>query len=94
MEKEGKYYSFYDKSFEYILGEEIKPEKSDCYLYFYSFKDRKTSTYYNEKNNYVLKAKVNLKDILSLDYVLRVKKCIPLEVIAKEIVDKEGTLPF
>lgn len=89
--KEDKYHSFYKPSFEYILGEEIKPEKSD-YLYFYSFKSVSKGTYNTEKNRFILKAKVNIKDIHSFDLVVKVKKCIPVDVRPGEL--SEETLPF
>ena len=93
MKKDNKYYSYYRKSFEYILNEEIKPEGSD-YLYFYPFKSAITGTYNKEKDRYILKAKVNIKDIHSFGSAVMVKKCIPIEAEEGELYKEDNSLPF
>ncbi|MGG1444943.1 hypothetical protein ABE354_23415 [Brevibacillus laterosporus] len=81
--KDGKYFSYYDKKFEYIIGAEAQP-KND-YLYFGFIEDVSDFTYRDNLNSVLLEALVLPSSIKEYnDIAFLIKKCEILREVPEE----------
>lgn len=81
-----RYFSFYDKNYEYLIGNLQKPEKKD-WLYLRRYDELKYSTYNDEREKAILKCEVEISDIedLNLQGDIKVKKLKVLSEMKEEI---------
>lgn len=79
----GKYYSGYDKNFEYILNQVIEA-RNNIGLFFNINKDN--VDYYAGNRSIKLKATINSEDIIEVknSHTITVSKCIPVECISTD----------
>ncbi|MGG0793772.1 hypothetical protein ABE137_07170 [Brevibacillus laterosporus] len=81
--KDGKYFSYYDKKFEYIIGAEAQP-KND-YLYFGFIEDVSDFTYRDNLNSVLLEALVLPSSIKGFDGVaFLIDRCEILREVPEE----------
>jgi hypothetical protein len=86
--KEGKYFSFYDSSFEYVIGD-VAIAKGNGYhtpsLYFNELRDIKKSTYADEKEKSLLEVTVEHEDLVDVDGdTIKFKKCLVVREVPRE----------
>lgn len=76
-----RYFSYYDKSYEYKLKEVMTP-KNSCGLYVVDKEDIKQSCYYNNQNRVILKCLIeSIDDLCDVTNTERVNKLIVLEEV-------------
>ncbi|MED1665701.1 hypothetical protein [Brevibacillus laterosporus] len=81
--KDGRYFSYYDKNFEYIIGAEAQP-KND-YLYFGFIEDVSDFSYKNKTNRVLLEALVLPSSIKGFDDVaFLIDRCEILREVPEE----------
>jgi hypothetical protein len=90
---DGKYHSYYDEKFEYIISQEAiaqddKWGRNTGKLYFNEKSDIENSTYYSRERKALLEVSIKPEDFINAgDYVLA-KKCTVLREVPKEEYDK------
>lgn len=81
---EGRYYSYWDKSFEYIIGKEVAP-KYDDYLYFAEQQEIDQLGYEYEKDSVLIEAYIAYGDFhIKSDEKVLTKKCCVIREVPKE----------
>jgi hypothetical protein len=102
---DNRYFSYYDKNFEYIMGKEAIA-KNDKYgshagkLHFNEKSDIDSSTYSNETNKALIEVSVKPEDFVSVGSHIMVTKCMVIREVPKEEykkwqqVDEDDILPF
>lgn len=86
FKEDGRYFSFYDKSFEYIINEEIKPKtnNSSSGIYCTFIENIKNATYANKDNKALLELElIDVSDILEVDN-LRLSKVKVIREVTEE----------
>lgn len=87
-----KYCSFYDKSFEYIIGQEVEAKgtigtgwNSDKGKLFFNEKsDINSSTYRNEKDGVLIEVSIKPEDFLGVGSHITARKCTMIREVPKE----------
>lgn len=79
--RDDRYFSYYDKDYEYRLKEVMTP-KNSCGLYVVDKEDIKQSCYYNNQNRVILKCLIeSIDDLCDVTNTERVNKLIVLEEV-------------
>lgn len=85
---DGKYFSFYDSSFEYVIGDVAIAKGNGHHtpsLYFNELRDIKKSTYADEKEKSLLEVTVEHEDLVDVDGdTIKFKKCHVVREVPKE----------
>jgi hypothetical protein len=90
---EDKYFSFYDKSFEYIIGQEVEAndKKKDGWsgrdagkLFFNEKLDISSSTYSNEKEAVLIEVSIKPEHFLDANGHITATKCTMIREVPKE----------
>jgi hypothetical protein len=87
-----KYFSFYDKSFEYIIGQEVEAndKKKDGWsrdygkLFFNEKLDINSSTYSNEREGVLIEVSIKPEDFLDAGSHITASKCTMIREVPKE----------
>ena len=83
--KDGKYYSFYDSSFEYVIGEEVVHENENHGLYFNRKHEIDNSTYFSRDSKALIEVEVSFDDLINFDsHVIYSKAKVIREVPEEE----------
>ncbi|GAV11500.1 hypothetical protein [Paenibacillus sp. NAIST15-1] len=87
--KEGKYFSFYDSNFEYIIGVIAIAKENGYYhtpaLYFNELRDINKSTYSSEQEKALLEVTVDSEELVDVDGdTIKFKKCHVVREVPKE----------
>lgn len=79
-----RYYSFYDNSFEYVLGEIVEGNSTNG-LYFNEFDKINQSSFYDKVDKILIEVEVDAKDLIDRNYATsQFKKCKMLREVPEE----------
>lgn len=82
QKKDGKYFSYYDNSYEYFIKKEMKPKKDYFGLYVLDKNEIKSHSFYNNENKAVLKCLIeDLEDFYDITNQEKVKRLFVLEEV-------------
>lgn len=82
--RDGKYFSFWDNTFEYKIGEQAKP-KFDDYLYFFEKQEIDQLSYYNDDDSVLIEATILYDDFCTKnDEKVLTKKCSVIREVPKD----------
>lgn len=88
-----RYFSYWDKSFEYIIGEVVEAKNykntySRAGLYFNELNDISSSSYSNDSGKALIEVEFEKEDFIDMGSFIRTKRCKVLREVPEEEYEK------